>query len=280
MLLFRKKGSEEWAVDAAFTNTDSSIELPNYERWYGGEFLGFNGTEVDKSIERSLEKACDREGNIRPTSSGTFSAEVWEGKPGTHALITEKTTDNRAIQSALDRSALRAEIIAESRLASAIAVLFLPSVLALFPVSLFQEVNLSTVIVYSVMTDVLSIVPIVVKGIELVYFASQKHYSIYTRFYGEQSENSAAISLNWIAYCQFKSVVMIQGVLFVVVGLGMMTVGLLLEVYSSKRLSHLKSRWYEDNADDPYANMHDNAGLLWHWRNSSSTERLLEPDLE
>ena len=263
--LFTIRNGMEWNLDAAFTNYDSEEELPNFERWYGGELIEFKGSEVHKSRRRSL-KSCTLSGKENPIKNGTFGTEVWEGRPSSHVFITERTEDNKGIQKALDVSNLRAELVVESRLASSIAVLFLPSVLALFPVSLFQEVSLATGFVYSLATDILSIVPVVIKGIELIYFGSKKQWAIYTRFYGGADLDQPASAIHWISYCAMKPQILVQGIMYLIVGLSLMGVGIALEFLAARRLQFLKTKWFQDNSEDPHAVITENAGLLWHWR--------------
>lgn len=247
------------------------------ERWHGGFLISFNGSKVTEVKERSLF-GCDINGNGIAVEKGTFNVEVWAGKPGTHIFITERTQDNRGIIGALEKSALRTELVAESRLASSIAILFLPSTLALFPVSLFQEVSLSTSFVYSLATDILSIVPVVSKGIELIFFGLSKQWAIYSRFYGGADPDSSAFVIHWISYCSMKRLVLIQGVLYVILGLGLMIIGISLELIASKKLESLKNNWYKENFEDPTAKLIDNAGLLWHWKYNSDKKSIRRPN--
>lgn len=263
------RNGSEWKIQTAFTNADNKLEMPDFQRVYGEEFLEFSNSTIKSSRTRSLT-SCDVNGNINPVLNGTLSIERWIGRPSAHAFVTERIEDNRGIQKAIDITNLPTEIVVESQLASSIAVLFLPSCLALFPVSLFQEVSLAAGFVYSIATDILAVIPVMIKGIELVYFGSNKQWAIYTRFYGGADKEKPAVAIHWIANCAMKPQVRAQGAAYLIVGLGLMVLGLVLEVFAARRLQVLKTKWFQDNAENLEATFNQNAGLLWHWRETRS----------
>ena len=260
------RNGTQWNLDAAFTNFDPTVELPNFERWYGGEIMTFKNDRIDRSMQRYRINACDIYGNLLPNKTGTFGAEVWEGKPGTHTFITEDVKDNRGYKRALSRSETSASIIAESREISQIVIFILPTVTFLFPISLFRKVKWASGLLYAIVTDIASVLPILLKGSQLLYFATQKTWAIVTRYFGDINYEGPAAAVNWISICSMDKSVLIQGIVYVGLGIVLMLVGICLEVYAARKLAKLQKEFLEKYPEDAEWHRKRRPGLLWYWR--------------
>lgn len=63
-----------------------------------------------------------------------------------------------------------------------------------------------------------------------------------------------------------KPHILIQCATYLAVGIGLMILGIALEVMAAKRLQFLKTKWFQDHSEASHALLTENAGLLWHWR--------------
>lgn len=81
----------------------------------------------------------------------------------------------------------------EMRQASRTAILIVPALLAFLPISLFHEVRLGMALLYAAVPDIISVTPLLIKGIELVHFGRQKQWATQSQVYGLNGNNEDGI---------------------------------------------------------------------------------------
>lgn len=180
----------------------------------------------------------------------------------------------------------------DSDIASNLAILILPTFLALVPLSLFQDVGTGVTVVYVLFTDVISVLPIGIKGVELLELATHEHYSRSGYVYGSDQSPILAVEM-WVSLCRLRPFVRIRGIILLVIAGVATFAGIVLEfavkakVEKYKRLNnaHLSKELEMDerlSLDPPaleqggrrsslyservvnYIQKGGSGGLLWH----------------
>lgn len=270
--LMTYRSEEKWFMDARVTNSDASIEeLIDYERYYAGELIQLTGMGKLQSKSMYLNESCDINGNLSDPKSGTLFQARWKGKPSLNGFKNTLIEDSEALQKALKKTDFYAELVEDARLASSGAILLVPAVLAFFPLSLFQEVTLGTSIFYSAATDIVSVIPIFIKGVELYHFGARKSWGLVTEFIGNVDPGKVAIAQTNVAFCTMKTFVRTQGIIYICIGLSLMVLGISLEILAWKYLKSLKDRWLNEKRDID-EKPRDGAGVIWYWNFFQSNE--------
>lgn len=118
-----------------------------------------------------------------------------------------------------------------------LALLVLQAVLSLLPLAVFQEATLSATLTYDMVTDVLSVLPLAVKGIELAMYGSTKHYAHVSYVWEVQTEVRWPKVHTWVTECETKGYIWRRGVAMMAVAAALMLFGIFLEVMSKRIVS-------------------------------------------
>ncbi len=117
---------------------------------------------------------------------------------------------------------------------SNMAILLLPLMMNLVPVALFADVNTLGMIVYTALTDVLTAVPLAIKGWELLDISANSHTVAASYYTGEMGPGENAIAELFIAKCHtFERRVGI-GISFIVVAVVFMIFGVSFELFAKR----------------------------------------------
>lgn len=111
----------------------------------------------------------------------------------------------------------------DSDIASNLAILILPTFLALVPLSLFQDVGTGVTVIYVLFTDVISVLPVGIKGVELLELATHVYYSRSAYVYGSAQSPILAVEM-WVSSCRLRPFVRIRGIILLVIA-GVATIG-------------------------------------------------------
>lgn len=120
---------------------------------------------------------------------------------------------------------------------SNIALLVLPMVMNLIPVAFVADLATTGITAYIVFTDVLSCIPFMLKGIELVMLSAPRKAYVTAFFAG--NETFAQIEV-WCAKCQALDVYVNTGIVFIVTGIVAMLVGFGLEFWATRYIRKRK----------------------------------------
>lgn len=138
--------------------------------------------------------------------------------------------DSAAIEMALQNGDFKMEKVEESDSFSSLSILLLPIVLALLPIALFQDAKVIATVLYAVVTDVVSVLPIAIKGVELVVYGSQHHYAFNSNMYGTRNGSLSSAEDTCAAECDMKPFVRQKGIGLLTLACTAMTIGIVLGV--------------------------------------------------
>lgn len=164
------------------------------------------------------------------------------------------------------------ELVEDSAAISNAAILILPVVLTLLPLGFFQEVSARFLMLYSLVTDVFSCLPIIIRGIELLVVGNTKYHTISSKWYGLANKKDLVVSQVWTAKCTVSPDIRSRGNGFLIFGICAMLFGLGLEFLTfvltkraKQRLQEIKDDAAKDDKEiDILDKESDNVGLFWY----------------
>lgn len=163
--------------------------------------------------------------NARPPAGGRL------GQPELEA--------NEAFADVSNRAGNDAEFVEENVVLSNVAILVLPLLMNLIPVSLFADINAAGMVVYCVFTDVLTAVPLAIKGVELIS-VSRRRYQSAAAYYAGNEGDVIAMAEIYIASCRSARGLDATGVVFIVLALTSMVLGVGLELFAKYWITRRK----------------------------------------
>ena len=156
---------------------------------------------------------------------------------------------NPSILTSLDRLDKFIQQTNDALTPSNIAILVLPLFLNLVPVALISDVTTSFMLFYTVLTDILTVIPLGIKGVELISIGYSAHRSVAVRISSSLvlPRSTAAAAELWASECYVSSNVRIWGVFFLVLSVVFMIVGIVVEfvaqAYMKRKRGHLKNEF-------------------------------------
>lgn len=113
------------------------------------------------------------------------------------------------------------------------------------PIALWEDVSVLATALYAIATDIVSVLPIAIKGVELVIYGSQRRYAFNAGMYYMNQIEHPSIAETWVAECEMKPFVRQKGIGLLAVAAISMVPGIVLEV-AARRL--VKKRKQEHRA--------------------------------
>lgn len=216
---------EQWNYIAELTNEPSNKDVGYRKRYFYREMFSLNGSDV--TVQPVTIPRCTNGGE--KYFSGNAWVEVWGGETNASVYMEGDIDSNPALLSALGTiSGKEEDVVMDSDIASNLAILILPTFLALVPLSLFQDVGTGVTVIYVLFTDVISVLPIGIKGVELLHLANREHYAKSGYVYGSAQSPILAVEM-WVSSCHLKPFVRIRGIVLLVIA-GVATIaGIILE---------------------------------------------------
>lgn len=234
-----------WHIITSITNTAKEQQLPNFQRQFLIEFqrVGEGGKFVKPLVMRLPERPKD--GKERITFENvTTSLSSWRGTAGSSFFIGTFPEDNLAVLDALDATDLHVQQAEDAMTPSSIAILVLPLFLNLVPISLLTEVSTIFTLVYVLFSDILTVVPLMIKGGELIHIGQIRERATVLRFSSslDGSLSETAASELWAAECRANENVRVTGIVFLALGATCMIIGITFEVISRSYVKQRKAR--------------------------------------
>lgn len=243
-----------WAATALFTNYSLQSEPEN--RGILKEVITLD--DANRATAIPITKAvCARKRKKRTflrEQTGTGILRMMKGhvEPGFFRFRKNgKSKTNMgqslAIRHAVMQGNFEKEMVEDSDTFSNLAILLLPVVLSLVPIALFQDTSMITTVLYAIATDVVSVMPIAIKGLELVVYGSQRHYKANHFLFGIETGSPTSVASSWAAECDMKPFVRRKGTILLAVALSAMMFGVVLE-FVARRCIHrraFRKRWRE-----------------------------------
>lgn len=122
--------------------------------------------------------------------------------------------------------------VQESDSLSVLALLVLPAILSIFPLAM-----LPAALAYTVATDIISVLPLAIQGVELLVYGSRKHYGHVTDISGINHTQKLSYIITLVAECEMKPSFRRRGVAYVTGAVLLMIFGISLEVFSNRAIS-------------------------------------------
>lgn len=125
---------------------------------------------------------------------------------------------------------------------SSLAILILPVFLNLIPLALLAQAKTSVMLVYTVMSDVVTVIPLGIKGWELIKIEKERHIATTIRITSLRNgtiPKTAAMQI-WISECKAKQSVQSLGVAFLTVSVVSLVVGVALEFMAKAYMNRQK----------------------------------------
>ncbi len=240
---FRIRG--KWAVMVSLTQFPVFVDRGDRRRQYIVEYLtSENGVAGNIIVKLPKMIAVDQDKrNVEIVANTTTTWENWLGRPGS-SIFRGRTPpgENPAIAEALSAKADWREQVEDSRAASNISILTLSCLFTLIPLASIADVSMLALFVYTIATDIVSCIPLSIKGIELLQANRRHDTTVVWAFGGLQfSEKHSLVVESWSASCETKSDVRYAGVGLLLFALVMMVVGVILEIYASSRMKRRKA---------------------------------------
>ncbi len=142
----------------------------------------------------------------------SFRVTQAEGKPGL----------KNALQ-ILKQNQIAGELVESSESASNMAILLLPVTLALVPLGLFQDVSLSIALAYTLATDIFSVLPVAIKGMELLS-GDKLRYNVLSYVYGGPGKELFTVAETWAAVCKTDAGFREKGIVLLAVAISAMAI--------------------------------------------------------
>lgn len=136
------------------TNADVYTTMAEGRRHYLVEILGFN----QRGGLGAMKVASWREGRARVNGTSTLHMR-WAGRPDVSEFFPLEVGDTPALKKGLGARSTHRALVQDTVFSSNVAILVLPVFMTLVPLSAIDYVETSLVVLYAVLTDVMSILP-------------------------------------------------------------------------------------------------------------------------
>lgn len=232
---------EKWYIFTTVTNKPRRKSVPLFHRQWLTEYIHAypNASDLAAPLnfsapQRPPDSAPPDTPHILINDSTTVLGSSG-GFAGPYAFNSMYPEENPALIVAMDQSDLSIQQADDALAPSSLAILLLPLAMNVIPLALISEgATTKATLLYALLTDVATVVPLGIKGVELVVIGHQTHRAIVMRLTaavsGEMSE-SAAMEL-WGAQCRADGDILPAGIAFIVVALVFLLVGIALELYA------------------------------------------------
>lgn len=214
-LAFLRNG--EWYLQMKMTNRPTSQYLSDRERNVVMEW-------VPQSFNHSLHMIQKRLSDEQLENSTTI-VNLWGGYGD--SIDGEKL--NPVVSEAFRRNAVQIDLASDAVTISNIAILSLPMVMNIIPVAFVADLNPVGTLAYVLFTDVISTIPFIVKGVELILSARQRQPVVMGLFGGNVTLGQMEI---WSVECTGQVQFRTTGIIFVVVGCAMLVAGVIIELWA------------------------------------------------
>lgn len=250
--------NQTWGLDVSVTNTTPSEIADFKEREYFTEFVTRDGSHNLRT------QVCSEKFDVLNSTHGTGLSGVWSGSVGWSSMAGGHIEENPALGNARNYIDFAKEMVQDIDSKAATAILVIPAVLCFFPLTLFQDTSVWTIFIYMLVTDIISVMPILFRGLELYNYGRRTEYSMISWVYGNVFDNNPGAVETWVARCKLKDSVRIWGIVFIALAVCSMILGLSIELLAVLWLRNIKNSWDEKAKNEKPQETH---GLLWYLRN-------------
>lgn len=224
-----------WYHLTSVTNAPLPDNLPLFGRQFISEYMRVDGAgRMAKPLRFKLNKRPP-DGDPTPyilQNDTTTSLASNRGSVGPHSYGRIYPNLIPAYEAAFDLSDLSIQQANDALTPSSLSILLLPLTLNLIPLALLAPTGSFSMLMYTLMSDVITVVPLALKGIELIYIGRERHVAAAIRFStavnGSLSE-TAGMEL-WTTECRARENVVPTGISFLVLAIVFIVIGVYLEL--------------------------------------------------
>lgn len=207
-----------WYYINALTNRPRHEIRGIYDRQWVDEFatIGRNGKFSRPALQILPRRPENGEEPIIITNT-TTGLSSFRGPVVPAHFSNTYPDENLAVKDALDANSHFVQQAEDATTPSSIAILFLPFLINLVPISLFSQVSTITMLLYILMSDVLTVLPAAIKGTELIYISNKRVRAAVLRISSARNEtySRTAVVEFWVAECRSRGHVRTIGTIFI-----------------------------------------------------------------
>ena len=240
-------------------NSPDGIFIPGSSRHAFFEYPAvINGTfGHNLRMRLPVEKVNKDDERVWRTNATTLRRLVRNAPLRTTPFTPMTMAENPSIEVAFEKADIVLQQLANTLLPSTLAILFLPLILSLIPISCFSYVSTTYMLGYTLLTDVITTTPLAIKGIELLYIQRRRFRSVVVRISSNFNNNGelpgSAASETWASECRTEDEVGRIGAIFLGIALFALVLGIFLELvvfhYVRRRRKLMHSLHKTDNHD-------------------------------
>eukprot|EP00178_Gracilaria_changii_P011105 TRINITY_DN318_c0_g1_i1.p2 TRINITY_DN318_c0_g1~~TRINITY_DN318_c0_g1_i1.p2 ORF type:complete len:490 (-),score=78.51 TRINITY_DN318_c0_g1_i1:1802-3271(-) len=227
--------STRWYLNIGITNEKKEKHLGEFERQYLVEVMGRFGASGHMTLPvRPPDGVQEEKREFRSDSTTAMVSHRSTAEPAFFKAVF--LDENVAVVRAVNSLEKHMQQVNDALSASSMTILLFPLWLNLVPIALLADVSTVKMLVYSLLSDVLTALPLAIKGIELIWIGSQGRVGTVVRMSsglnGTMSTTAAAEV--YVAECFAKSGVLAKGAVFVAIAMVFLIGGVSAE-FAAKR---------------------------------------------
>ncbi|PXF43110.1 Zinc finger protein OZF [Gracilariopsis chorda] len=185
----------DWLLNIGITNEKKENYTAEFSRHYINEGIGRDGKVGRMKLFKRPDN--DAKNQTHVLIEGATTMMVSHNGIAAPAVIKPiPFEENLAVRRALDKADLYSQQVTDATSPSSIAILVLPLFLNLIPIALLADVSTRSTFLYALLSDVLTVIPLSIKGIELISIGSATFIGSVVRISstsdGSESEAAAA----------------------------------------------------------------------------------------
>ena len=228
-----------WYMGNSITSHPKEWQMPNFGRHKLNEYSRVDRGELNDTLKMRLA--------VRDTvplvhrNDTTTMMESWRSIANPSGFGNHPIETNIAIHDALEDMEVSVQQVEDATTPSNVAIIALPVLLSFVPIAFFANVGTNVFFAYMLFSDILTSIPMAIKGVELVLIGTSVHRSIVVRITSPSpfKEMNAAAAEIWAAECKTADSVKHMGIAFIVTSIVFLIIGVSLEFiarhYSRKR---------------------------------------------
>lgn len=222
----------KWFLGTSITNPGRTHNARLFERQWLTEYIHTAPDDTNTALKFSarVRPPGDEPHVVRTNTTTTLTS--GRGAVGPFAFRHAYPSQNEVLAASLEKSDLSIQQADDALTPSSLSILLLPLGLNLIPVALLAPVDTVTMLMYMVMSDVITTIPLAIKGVELIFIGRERHVSTAVQFTASVSgELSQTASMQiWSAECMARENVTRVGIAFVVLAAIFIAMGISLEL--------------------------------------------------
>lgn len=211
-----------WYTVVFLQSTPRDQFSPNFGRQVLVELLRAEGGTLLAPLNVCVPTRPKRDEERQYRNDYTTVLGSFRGRANAGTFFSSGTIlDNLAFQAAVSEADVFLQQADDATTPSNIAILMLPLALNMVPIALVADVSTAMLLAYALLSDVLTVIPLGIKGVELIIIGNQVVTESVTRMSSSISSppsNTSAVEL-WVAKCQAKSGIKQTGIVFLVLAI-------------------------------------------------------------